>query len=335
MISIRRYLREYGAATATGHPDNAPVLLRLCGSILDYVGVYVFAGEHSPLREKLQATGSALGEGVSSETAAEIDESVREILSGYSRSVQENQQNAAIEMQQMVGVLGHALTVLSSGSERSVLRLQRIQETLVRTSAIQDISALRASLRDAVQLIGEESSKERQHGAREREGIEAQVVRFRELLAGNPNRRLQGRENAIRALGDCLAEAGTGRRVWALVFVFEQLTAIIQRYGPDVVDELFLHLIQERLQPVAPANSAFRWSASGILGVAMTELDSEAMQAAMANVNRAPLVCRVALGGRTAVLRVGLAHLAVPVSDGQLDHVVEEIDRFTGWAGES
>ncbi len=351
MISIRRYIQEFGSlpTDATG-PAPSHVLVDLFASILDYIGVYVFAGEFTGLRLQLQPPKSRIHPDLTMPEAAEIDESVRASLSDYNRTAQETLQNTAIEMQQMVGVLGHALTVLSSGSERSVSRLRRIQDTLHRASTIQDISALRASLREAVQLIGEESSKERQSSAREREGIETQVVRFRELLAGNPNRRLQNREEGIRAISDSVATQMPGRRIWALVFVFDQLKAITQRYGPEAVDDLFLQLIRERLQPLAPSNTAFRWTESAIVAIAQLERDPEEIRSGMAGLNRTPLVCRVSLGNRTAVLRVGLSHMAVHFTgspgkephsvatglqtlsaDSCLNRFIAEIDGFTGF----
>jgi GGDEF domain-containing protein len=239
-------------------------------------------------------------------------------------------------MQQMMGVLGHALTVISGDSDRTVGRLQRIQETIQRTATLQDITLLRASLRDIVQLIGEESSKERQAGMREREGLESQVVRFRERVAGHPNRRLPGRVEAIRALSDSVASVPAGNTVWVLAFVFDQLKAIVQRYGAEATDDLFLQVLRERLQPLAPAYTAFRWSPNALVGVVQFQSGTETVQADMARLNQAPLVYRVSLGGRTAVLKVGLSHLSLEASGprfSSIERLVEGVDGFTGYAG--
>jgi len=324
MISIARYLRENRDGPAGSATADSPVYAALCASILDYIGVYVFTGEFSHLRPKLEENRRALAADIREMKATQVDESVRGVLSGYNRIAQQALQTNAVEMQQMVSVLGHALTVISGGSERSASRLRGIQETLRDTSTIQDVAALRASLRDVVQLIGEESSQEQQTILREREGIETQVVRFRELLAGNPHRKLMGRDVCIRAISD---STGNGR-VWVMAFFFDQLKGIVQRYGPEVVDDIFQQLIRGRLQPIAPESMAFRWSPSGIVGIAQIESDAAKLQVEMAKLNRAPLVCRIALGNRTAVLNVALSHLLLEVT-GPLDQLIADIDRFT------
>lgn len=308
----------------------SPVLSRLCAGILDQIGVYILTGEFLRLRPQLEEAKHGVNDDLGESDAAQIGESVRSVLSAYSRASQDAQQSNAIEMQQMVGVLSHALTVLTAGNDRAVTRLKRIQSTLHHTSSIQDLSALRASLRDVVQLIGEEASKEQLSAAREREGLETQVVRFRERLARNPNRQLQGREGALRAISDTLAAHPAANSVWLICFVFDQLKAIVQRYGPEAADDLFLQLIRERLQPVAPSCTAFRWSPSALVGVATIETDGADLKSQMAHLNQTPLVCRIALGGRTAVLKVGFSHLVLEVKDLLTDQLVNEVDGFTG-----
>ncbi len=306
-------------------------LLRLCAGILEHIGAYVFTGEFIKLRPQLEEARSAVNEDLSEPAAVQTGDAVRAALSLYSRELQEIQQSNAVEMAQMVGVLGHALTVLTGGNDRAVSRLRRIQSTVDHTASIQDLTAIRASLRDIVRLIGEETSKEQQAAMREREGLETQVVRFRERLAGNPNRRMQGREEAIRAIADSLAANEAGRQVWVISFVIDQLKAIVQRYGTEAVDDLLLQLIRERLQPVAPSCTAFRWSPSALVGVALLETDAADLNSKMARLNQTPLVGRIALGSRTAVLKVGLSHLVLEVKGSLTDRSLNEIDRFTGF----
>jgi len=208
------------------------------------------------------------------------------------------------------------------------------------------VGALRASLRDVVRLIAEESSKEQQALTREREAIETHVVRFRDIVAGNPNRRLRGREEGIRALSDFQALRESRKMVWIMAFVCENLRGIVQRYGPEVTDDLFLQLIRERIHPIAPNCSTFRWSPSAVVSLAALEADQAGLQSRMASLNQAPLVCRLALGNRTAMVKVGLSHLLLDASPStepsgspvasdasrqySTDRLIAEIDRFTG-----
>lgn len=340
MISIRRYLREPGNPAAVAEPaPGSAVLSELCASILDHIGVYLLTGEYIGWRSRIDEPRNRLNAELQETEAAEIGQAVKSVLTDYNRAAQEAVQNTAIEMQQMVGVLSHALTVISGDSDRAVSRLRRIQETIQRTSSIQDVALLRASLRDIVQLIGEESSKERQFRTREREGLETQVVRFRELLAGNPNRRLPDRAEAIRGIRDLAMSAAPGKKVWVVAFALEQLGGMIQRYGVEAVDDLFFLLIRERLQPLGASCLSFRWGMSGIVGLLQLERELAEIQADMARLNRAPIIYRVALGNRTAVLKVGLSHMVreAPAPQGEaefacaMEQLAAEIDRFTGY----
>jgi len=319
------------AAEAVSDPVHAgpDVLFHLYSRVLDQIGTYLLTGEFQHFQPRLEELKQQL---LASEfeEAGSFEEGTRAILAGYSRQSRESFQNAATEMQQIVGVLGQALTALSGGSERSLSTLQKIHESLHKTSMIQDVTSLRSSLSEAIQLIRKESVREHQVAARERESFETEVTRIQGLFAGNPNRRLPGRQEGIRAISDSLSSLSPGRVLCVIAFVFDQLKAVVQRYGPEGVDDLFLLLIRERLQPVAPSNTAYRWTPSSLVGVFQCEPDIARLKSEMAALNRAPLVCRIALGGRTAVLKMGISHLIVEGAAGGGDTLVSELDRFTG-----
>jgi GGDEF domain-containing protein len=349
MISIRKYMLERRNGSdrrdqaesadsveeseiSQGPSGNIfPVYQRLLG----HIGAYLLLnGESMQLQSQLAELQRTVHPDATPDEARQFDETARAILACQGRLIREASQNAAIEMQQVVGVLGQALAALGEGTERSVSRLQRIQETLHRTTAIQDVSRLRASLAEAVDFIRHESVREFQAAAQERESFETEAVRIRERLSGNPNRQLPGRSEGIRAIHDFVsgpsASVAQGQATFIIVIVFDQLKAIVQRYGPEAVDDLFLLLIRERLQPVAPASSAYRWTTAAMVAVFQREPDLFSLNSAMGAVNREPLVYQIALGSRKATLKVGLSHLVLQTTGKSPDALIAEIDRFTG-----
>jgi hypothetical protein len=350
MVSIRKYLdmgdvrnRKPGdepgsehRAEPAGSPDCA-VPAGLCAAILDQIGAYVLQGEAaSELRARLEAVRAPIQGEITPEQAIRVEEGVRGVLSACAARDRESAQRTAVETQHVVGVLNMALMVLAGGSERSLSRLQRIQASLQRTSLIRDAEGLRASLADATKLIREEAAREQVSAEQDLAGLEAQVVRVRERLAANPVRRLPGRAEAIRALADWPARI-PGATLCLVALSIDQIKALVQRYGPEPVDELFFQLIRERVQPLAPACASWRWSQGCIVSMFEHSGDYERLQADLAELCRAPLVYRMTLGSRTAVLKVAVSHLLTAAPRLQCgespDALVLQIDKFGGTEG--
>jgi len=332
MISIRRYMEiRAGDDFPEPAPLGSPVFFFLCLKILEHIGAYVFTGEFAGFRPQLDNLKHELEPVLTDEEGERANEHVRAVLAAYSTSVRETIQSTAIEMQQIAGVLGQALTLLSSGTDRSVSRLQKVRETLQHAATIENVAVLRASLASAVQLIRDEIVREQQTAAHHRERFETEVGKIREMFSCNPNRALPGRAECVRTVSDSLRAVLPGRALYAVAFSIHGLTELVQRYGPAAVDDLFLLLIRERLQPAASAVTAYRWTGSSLVGLFQAGADTESLKSEIAALNRKPLVYRVELGNRTAVVKVGLSHMVVDVTAAGTDALVTDIDRFTGF----
>jgi hypothetical protein len=120
--------------------------------------------------------------------------------------------------------------------------------------------------------------------------------------------------------------------LYVIAFLFNSVKAVIQRFGPDVADELIARIVKERVQPFAPDNAAFRWTPSSLVGVFQCPPDLSGLKSKMAALNHDPLVHRVDLGNRVAVLKLGISHLVAEGSPGGGNQLIAEVDRFTGAA---
>jgi hypothetical protein len=179
-------------------------------------------------------------------------------------------------------------------------------------------------------LIREETAREQENAARDLAAFESKVVRVRQQLAENPGRRLGGRTEAVRVITDALLALRPGRSLYAVALSVENAQGITQRYGPESVNELFLQVINERIQPLAEAITSWRWSPGCVVALFEGDPDIRVLQAQLVGFSRAPFVCRMTLGSRTAVLKAGLSHMIVALMPETFRDLLAEIDRFGG-----
>jgi hypothetical protein len=329
MVSIRKYLNAPKSGHGHGAEDPGGCTAEVCIGLIDRLGAFVLAGKSGSDAAAAMAHSQAeLSSLMRPEDVQRVEESIRNVLNASSTRFAETAQRTALETQHIVGVLNHALMVLTGGSESSAMRLQRIQESLNRASAVRDMSSLRASLADAMKLIREESAKEQEHSARQIATFETEVIRFRERLAANPARRLPGREGAIQAMGDRAAAVSSGSACYVAAFVIDDIKGIVQRYGPEPADELLFEVIRERLQPISPDCASWRWSPGCVLSVFEHSGSLDALKSELGKLCARPLVYRMTLGSRTAVLKVRVSQLLAELKPESLNSLVEQLDRF-------
>ena len=337
MISIRKYLNQQTAsrpgeaASQQTQTDAADILCVLASTLLEYIGVYVLSAESAsgPLA-KIGQLRESLHSQLQPAEASEIQEAVRHILADHNSSTQDAATRTAVEMRHLAGILNQAVTLVASGGERANSGLQKIQDALLRTSKSQDLTTLRASLAETIRLAGDESVRQQNESARELAAIQTNIVEARQLVAQNPNQRLRGRPEGVRNISEGLQSVLPDHALYVAAFAFDNLNAMVHRYGPDAVEDVIFRLIRERIQPLAPANSAFRWTPQSLVGVFQRPRDLARLRGEASVLNRSPLVHRISLGNRVAVLTVNPSHLIAEGQSGLPEALIEEVDRFTG-----
>jgi carotenoid cleavage dioxygenase-like enzyme len=73
----------------------------------------------------------------------------------------------------------------------------------------------------------------------------------------------------------------------------------------------------------------FRWTASSLVAVFSRPRDAEKVRKEVADLNKTPLVHKIVLSGRTAVLTISPSHMVAEGSGSAPDLLVEQVDRFT------
>jgi hypothetical protein len=332
MISIRKFLHAgQGTEAAEQGPGSQfpEDLCRLSSRILGSVDQFVLTGDSSgALRSRLLEVKDALRPDLGTDEASLAAESVSSILAAHHASSQQAVAEQLVEAQHIFAILNQALVVLSEGSDRDVSRLGIIQESLQRTATMRDMASLKASLSNTVQFIKAESAQARETAAQELGRFETEVTNAREFL-GSARLELAGRPEGLSEIADSLKSLEPGEALYLVAYLCDRLNAIVQRYGPGVADELISRLIRERLKPLMPGNTMYRWTTSSFVAVFRRPRDADKLRNEVAELNRTPLVHKMALSGRTAVLTISPSHL---VAEGVSDHpglLIEQIDIFT------
>ncbi len=351
MISIRKYLdtrsNSNAANTAPGDLEEeagridmeiepTPAGARpdafygMAAGLLDCIEKFVLSGEQDePLRAELTHLNSGVSPNWSLEEAAQAVEAVRRILRRKNEALQQKGVKQAIEMQHIFAMLNQALIVLAEGKDRSVARLNRIQESLQRAYLIDDMVALKSSLSDTVRFVKAESVKSNETSTKEVARFEQEVNKAREFL-GDSRLELAGRHEGVNRITDSLTNLPPGESVYLVAFLLDRLQAFIQRYGPPVAEELVFRVIKERVQPIAASDTTFRWTSSSLVAVLKGQRDLAALQNQVNRLNSLPLVHRIALGNRTAVLTIKPSHLVAEGGPGSADALIDKVDQFTG-----
>lgn len=337
MISIKKYLLAGGGSRQPGVADEprldpacAEVLFNLLTGLFERINEQVLAGDRcEDLRAQLATVKSLLKLDLAPEEASEIEDATTRILGSYQATAQQTATNTAVEMQHILGMLNQALMVLAGGSERSISRLQQIQDSLKRTSMLQDIIALKSSLADTVKFVQQESAREQQTAAKEFAAFETDVRKARNSI-GNTFKGLPARPDGLRAITEGVKSVPPNQALYVVAFLFDRLESTVQRYGAAVAEELIFRVIKERLQPLSTGSKAFRWSSSSLVGVFHRLRDVFSLRAQLAELNRSPMVHRVTLGNRVAVLTLSPSYLVTEGNSELPAPLIEEVDRFTG-----
>jgi hypothetical protein len=333
MVSIRKYLDLKRPETLECPPtEEASAALKLSVGLLREIGEHALtddipAGDRAEFIDAQQSLCN--GPGLSD--VPRIENAARLVLSGNVAATKDSARKKAAETHRIVSVLNAALVALTGGSKRSEARLQRIQESLERSALIRDEEGLRRSLAEATRLIREERVSEAEHASRDIASLGAEIVKVRQHIASDPTARMGSRLDAIRHLSNALAPVvAKGTSLYAVAFLVDGLNAIVGRFGTIPMEEVFFQIVREKAEPIEAVSNSFRWSSSCVVAVFESSSDFISVKEEVTILCRTPIHYGLMLGNRTAILRISLSHLLVPVSQSTVDRAADEIDRFSG-----
>src|ERR1022692_3905585 len=162
MISIRKYLYSDSAKTSQAvavDSESTQALYGFASDVLKCIDQHVLSGEQcAPLRSQLIQLRDGLRLDWTTEEASQAAEAVGRTLAQQKAATQQSAVSQAIEMQHIFAMLNQALIVLAGGNDRSIARLNRIQESVQQACQIEDMVALKFSLSDTVRFVKAEAA---------------------------------------------------------------------------------------------------------------------------------------------------------------------------------
>jgi hypothetical protein len=329
MISIfnHRY-RSEGKAREESGPDLSEAAFQFLGGLLENINRSVLAGDaFAELRTNIELVGERILQAKTADEFSEARSTVAGILAKYRVDALQAAAAQTLEVQNILAMLNHALIVMAEGRDRSVLRLVQVQNTLQHTSRLGDIVEMKAALADTVEFVKKEAAESRKLVTDELARLQTDLGKARENI-GKKGTELPDRADAVASLAEAVRNVPAGSGLFIVAYVCPRLPAITQRYGAQVTEEMVFRVIRERLQPVAGTGTVYRWTPSGQVAVFERQCELKVVAEEVTNLNRAPVVHKMAVGHRTAVLTIAPASLVLEAGVRPHDKLIDDVDQF-------
>lgn len=301
-------------------------------ALLEGIEYHAVSGEHidsGRYQESVRNLRMALAPGVSGDEADRVGREACAVMEEYGRSTREWNRRQAGEIQNMVSMLNQTVVVLSSGSQRSITRLQRVEKQLERASQIEDLVAMKAHFAECLAYVREESARERDEVARTVLMMEQQVKDARDEMAVERSG-VPGRAEAEQAIAAAILEAP--ERNWVVVLELDRYRAVQARFGAAAAEHLLSHFGGELGRRLPSPKRLFRWNPGSVVvliesGKRHAELEQQVRDA----LRTLPLETNLELGSRVAVLTQSHQWQVVWLADFTAQGTMAgEIDRLLG-----
>jgi hypothetical protein len=332
LISLRRYL---DMAQRDSHAGSSPnTCLPFCQSLLKAIEGRAGSGprdESTSGEEDLAREWAGLLSAWSqSDRVAECpDFTVRavELAERENKLALDSSRRQAADMQSILTMLNDTLVGFATGSERSVERLHRVQESLARASQLDDIVSLKATVGETLRLIREETRREREESTKAVAHFQDRFVWAREtILRQAPG--LPGREAALEAV-EMLRQGANAMDLAVVAARLERIQALSGRFSPAVSEEAIVAFAHNEAAE-AYQGHVYRWAPDTILWVMNIPSDIERLRASLADRLREPHEYHGVANGRKVLFLLPIRWMCVTIAEHAVHGLAEQIDRLSG-----
>ncbi len=331
IISIRKYLNG-SRSGSDGDAGQSDPLLALASRLLAGIEQHGINGDY-PEGVRFQQQVAALQKGlVGASTVGDIEavgaEAVQ-VLERHRQWVREMQRQQAAEVQNMMAMLNRTVAVLSSGSNRSVDRLRRIEREIQKVAAIDDLVALKAHLADCLTYVQQETAREREEVAHTLASMEAEIEKARES-ASLARTGFPGRTQAEQAITEAV---GRKPPVLALLCVLDRFDSFHVRFGPAAADQFVTLFVEDLARRLPAPKRLFRWSVASLLAL-LDPNPAGDLRVQVRNAMQAlPLERKLEMGNRVAVIAQPVRWSIIDLGQAEsAASVIEQMRQLTGEA---
>jgi hypothetical protein len=237
-------------------------------------------------------------------------------------------QERAEDFRKVLGSLSEAVGYLSSGSQTSGSRFQKLENSLQVAAKMEDLGTLRTHLSKVLQNVRQEATEERQQTRGVLEFLGSQI-RDSEQVASRFGVGMALRQEAIDDMNSGLRDNGANGNVYATLFVADTLTRLMALHGSDISDKLLQELARKEIQPLAPDGKVFRWSPTSVLLLWRSEKTHEQQLRDAANTAKSLFEYQAFVSNRLVTFKIAVRSLLLPVR-GPLDDILSNLDNFAG-----
>ncbi|MGD0616189.1 MAG: hypothetical protein ABSB67_00850 [Bryobacteraceae bacterium] len=332
LISLRRYLDMARGDPSAESPSNN--CLPFCQSLLKAIEARARSGprdESSSGEEDLaQEWAGLLSAWSQSDRVAgcpDFTARALELAERENKLVLESSRRQAADMQSILTMLNDTLVGFSTGSERSVERLHRVQESLTRAAQLDDIVSLKATVGETLRLIRDETRREREESTKAVAQLQDRFVWAREtILRQAPG--LPGREAALEAVE--MLRQGTNAMDLAVVAArLERIQALSGRFSPAVSEEAIVAFAHHEAAE-AYQGHVYRWAPDTVLWVVKIPTDIERLRASLADRLREPHEYHGVANGRKVLFLLPIRWMCLTITEHAINGLAEQIDRLSG-----
>jgi len=254
MISIKRYLTHCEEAV----PKQAvSLLLEKIASTAPAASEEehtTFAAEIGSYRERIEGDSTT-------ETILLTAGSAAKTIEAYNRSVSQFVRRQAREFQNAINMMTETVTAIAGENTRSGEKLREIGEGLERTTAMNDLAALKTHLGECLTAF-------RQETLRQKDQTDQLIATLRQEIEKGPRgpaphkgehdpaTGLPTRAACLDAMHSSIPE---GKRRYVVTLVVSRLQSINARFGYEVGDKVLCQFGEFIEQQILPQDRLFRW----------------------------------------------------------------------------
>ncbi|MEO8132006.1 MAG: diguanylate cyclase [Bryobacteraceae bacterium] len=249
----------------------------------------------------------------------------------YNQQVALDSGNGRRELQRMTIMLTKSLTGLLAGGQRNVDLLQTFEDQVEKTSGLNDLKSMRASLETCLASIQIERTRRTTEQASLREMVHSVVTDpvVTKSFASKGEDTLTGLPDLMLAQSRLLEMIQSGVPGYAVPLRLDSLQIINARYGRQAGDDFVLRATQLLAQYLQPNDVLFRWGGAVFLVLLVRPCTLDVARAEVERITGKIREHTTMLGGSSVMFRICASSTCLPIRRyANIDILTAEVNAF-------